>query len=214
MDTNKLPRTIRKILEYRRKARVEFMLSKIVNTGKMKVIDIGCGIDGRSFADFVPSDFRITGVDIIPAERVQHRHAHFTYVQRDAQDLSCFEDDEVDLAVSIGMLEHITEELAFNRIVHEIQRVAHQHIVVVPYKYCWIEPHYGIPFFPIWPYSIKLFMVKFFNLSDHRSYVVQDVDYIRNNYRWLSNSEYRIVFPDSTIFLLPTLETIAITKSS
>jgi ubiquinone/menaquinone biosynthesis C-methylase UbiE len=214
MNTDKLPSLIRKVLEYRRKSRVQFMLSKVVVTNNMKVIDIGCGVDGRSFDDYVPNAWEITGVDIQPEQRVHHRHPRFSYVQQDAQNLSRFRKDEFDLAVSVGMLEHITEESAFKRIVSEIRRVAKQYIVVVPYKYCWIEPHYGVPFFPLFPYSMKLAIVKALNLSNHRKFVTTDREYINKNYRWLSNSQYRQEFPDSKIYLLPTLETIAITRKS
>jgi hypothetical protein len=111
------------------------------------------------------------------------------------------------------MLEHITEEVAFKSIVSEIRRVAKQYIVIVPYKYCWIEPHYGVPFFPLFHYSVKLALVKALNLSNQRDIVRRDPDYINKNYRWLSNAEYRAEFPDSKIYLSPTLETIAIIRS-
>lgn len=212
MNTDKLPSVIRNVLAYRRKSRVDFMLSKVATVNKMKVIDVGCGSDGRSFDDYVPADWEITGVDIISAHKVRHQHPRFSYLQQDAQDLSRFKDYEFDLAVSIGMLEHVTEEPAFRRIVSEIRRVAKQYIVVVPYKYCWIEPHYGVPFFPLFPYSIKLSLVKTFNLSNQRDVIRQDPEYINKNYKWLSNAEYRVEFPDSTIYLSPTLETIAITR--
>ncbi|NQZ09070.1 MAG: class I SAM-dependent methyltransferase [Algicola sp.] len=213
MNTDKLPFIIRKLLNFRRKGRVNFMLSKIITKDKMNIIDIGCGIDGRSFDAHVPADWKITGVDILPVERVQHQHPNFTYLKQDAQDLSRFNNNEFDLAVSIGMLEHITEENAFKSVVSEIRRVSKQYIVVVPYKYCWIEPHYGIPFFPLLPYSVKLALIKAFNLSDHRKAVSLDPDYINKHFRWLSNAQYREEFPDSTIYLLPTLETIAITRT-
>jgi len=212
METDRLPSFIRKALAYRRRARVDFILSKVVTANNMKVIDIGCGVDGRSFEAYVPVDWEITGVDTIPAERVRHEHPRFSYLQQDARDLSRFQDHEFDLAVSIGMLEHITEESAFKRTVSEIGRIAKQYIVVVPYKYCWIEPHYGVPFFPLFPNSIRLALVKAFNLSDQRDVVGKDPEYINRNYRWLSNAEYRAEFPDSTIYLLPTLEMIAITR--
>lgn len=214
MNTDKLPSIIRKALAYRRRSRVDFMLSKVVVANNMTVIDIGCGIDGRSFDEYVPEDWEITGVDILPIERVHHKHPRFSYIQHDVQDLSRFKDHEFDLAVSIGMLEHITEEPVFKRIVSELRRVAKQYIVVVPYKYCWIEPHYGVPFFPLFPYSIKLAVVKALNLSNHREAVTRDPQYINKNYRWLSNAQYRLEFPDSTIHLLPTLEVIAITRKS
>lgn len=213
MNTDKLPSVIRKMLAFRRKGRVKFMLSKITTKEKMKIIDIGCGVDSRSFDVYVPPDWEITGVDIHPVEQVQHQHPNFIYLQQDAQDLSRFKDHEFDLAVSIGMLEHITEESVFKSIVSEIRRVAKQYIVVVPYKYCWIEPHYGVPFFPLLPYSAKRALVKAFNLSNQREVVRRDPDYINKNYRWLSNTEYREAFHDSIIYVLPTLETIAITRA-
>ena len=67
MNTDKLPSVIRKVLAYRRKSRVDFMLSKVVVANNMKVIDIGCGIDSRSFDAYVPENWEITGVDIFPA---------------------------------------------------------------------------------------------------------------------------------------------------
>lgn len=214
MITDNLPPLVRKILAHRRKARVDFILSKVSVSDNMKVIDIGCGIDGRSFEDYVPKNWNITGIDILPPNRVNHKHPNFSYMKKDAQDLSCFKDHEFDLAVSIGMLEHVTEDAVFNRIVSEIRRVAKQYIVVVPYRYCWVEPHYGVPFFPLFPYSMKLSVVKALNLSNHREEVKKDPEYINKNYRWLSNEQYRKKFPDSTIYLLPTLETIAITRNS
>ncbi len=85
MNRNELPSVIRKVLAYRRRSRVDFMLSKVVVANNMKVIDIGCGVDGRSFDDYVPEDWEITGVDILPIERVHHKHPRFSYIQQDAQ---------------------------------------------------------------------------------------------------------------------------------
>lgn len=211
MKTDKLPPFIRKLLAYRRKVRIDFALSKVFTKNDMNVIDIGCGIDGRSFDDYVPADWKITGIDIL-YEQLKHEHQNFRYIRQDAQDLTRFRTNEFDLAVSIGMLEHITDDLVFKCIVSEIKRVARQYIVVVPYKYCWVEPHYGVPFFPLFPYSMKLALIKILNLSNHRDTVKKDPQYINKNYRWLSNAEYRVVFPDSTIYLLPTLEMIAIIR--
>ena len=212
MLTDKLPDPVRRLLAHRRRRRVDFMLSKVAVKNGLKVIDIGCGIDGRSFDDHVPIDWEITGVDIEPPERVHHRHPGFTYLHQDAQDLSRFRDGEFDLAICIGMLEHITDESVFARIVGEMKRVARQYIAIVPYRYCWIEPHYGVPFFPLLPYSLKLALVRTLNLSNHREIVKRDPGYIRRNYRWLTNAQYHERFGDSSIYLTPTLETIAITR--
>lgn len=194
--------------------RINFMLSKVSTKHRMSVIDIGCGVDGRSFEDYIPANWHVTGVDIQPEECIHHTFQNFCYIRQDARDLSRFGDNEYDLAVSIGMLEHVVEKDAFRGIVSEIRRVAKQYIICVPYKYCWIEPHYGVPFFPILPDSAKAFLVKALNLSGHRDVLREEPDYILKNYQWLSNAEYRQHFPEATVYLTPTLETIAIIKKS
>ncbi|MEO8753724.1 MAG: class I SAM-dependent methyltransferase [Casimicrobiaceae bacterium] len=212
MDTSRLPSVIQDILSYRRKRRVAFMLSHVSTKEGMNVIDIGCGPNGRSFDDFVPADWSVTGVDILPAAEVHHAHPNFTYVERDAQHLDCFAAHAFDLAVSIGMLEHVTDEPSFNRVVSQIRRVAKQYVVVVPYRYGWIEPHFGVPWFALLPYAVQVALVKAFNLSNARESVQRDRDYLKKQFRWLSNAEYQAAFTDATIYVLPTCETIAITR--
>lgn len=194
----------------RRRLRIRHALSKIVMKEDMKIIDIGCGIDGRSFEDFLSPKLKIIGVDVHNKEGINHSHPNFTYVKGDAADLSQFGDKEFDLAVSIGMLEHITESSMFESVVSNIRRVGKQYIVIVPYKYAWIEPHYGFPFFAIIPYSIKLKLIKLLNLSNHRDAVKKDPEYVDKNFKWLSNSEYRAFFPESHVYIAPTLDTISI----
>ena len=82
----------------------------------------------------------------------------------------------------------------------------------MPYRYCWIEPHYGIPFFPIYPYSWKVFLIKTLNLSNQRGEVIKDYKFISKHYHWPSRRKLKEIFPDSKIYLCPTLETIAIIK--
>lgn len=179
----------------------------------MKVLDLGCGIDGRSFEDYVPSDWQITGIDILEPEKNKTNHPNFRYVQQNARDLSRFRNQEFDLTVSIGMLEHVTEETAYREIVAGILRVSRQYIVVVPYRYSWIEPHYVLPFFPIYPYGMKLALVKLLNLSGQRKVLREDPAYIKRYYVWRSNAEYAAAFPGSKVYMFPTLEQIAIVKS-
>lgn len=212
MRATELPNSIQQILRARRKLRINQALSKINTKPDMKIIDIGCGINGRSFEDFIPFSWNVIGVDLHDEECISHSHPNFKYVKGDAADLSQFDDKEFDLAISIGMLEHITEETVFKRVVSNIKRVGKQYIVIVPYKYCLVEPHYGVPFFPLFPYSVKLKIVKLFNLANHREVVKNDSSYIRKNFLWLSNSEYKKHFPESTIYIASTLDTIAITK--
>lgn len=213
MKSKQLPNFLQAILVMRRKARIKQALSKIAVKDDLSVLDIGCGIDGRSFQDFIPKSWSVTGVDQHDDAEIFQTHPNFKYVQGDAADLSEFKDLEFDLAISIGMLEHITEMEMFEKVVKNIRRVARQHIVIVPWKFALIEPHYGVPFFPIFPYRLKLFIIKLLNLSNHRQAVLDDPEYVNKHFMWLSNSEYKRYFPDSKICVAPTLDTIAIIKS-
>ena len=199
MNPRKLRPSIQKILAYRRKKRVSFLLSKVTTKPDMKILDLGCGPEGRSFEDFVSPDFRITGVDLLPLEKINIKHPNFTYVQQDAGDLSRFQDQEFDLLVSFGMLEHIIDNDKYHQVVSEIIRVAKQYIIVVPNRYAVIEPHYGFPFFPLYPYSVQSALVKIFNLSDARKDLKKDPDFIRKRCIWRSNSECKKDFPQEVM---------------
>lgn len=208
----KLPSVVKRALDWRRRHRVRFILSKVNTKPGMRILDIGCGIDGRSFDDHIPPDYRVCGVDVQDAIHIRHRNPNFRFMQADAQDLHEIGEASFDLCVSIGMLEHVTDERSFQRVATEIRRVAKQYVVVVPYRYAWLEPHYGMPFFPIWPERLQTAVVCALNLSGNRPLIAEDPDYIKHSTRWLSNDEYRRAFPDATIHLLPTLETIAIVR--
>lgn len=212
MYSDNFPKFIKSILRYRRKLRVLKALQKIDVFDNMNVLDIGCGPDGRSFEDFIPNTWKITGIDIKDEKFIKHSHPNFKYIKADATDLSFFGDKQFDLVVSIGMLEHVTNMPSFQKIVSNIHRVAQQYIVIVPWKNAFIEPHFGIPFFALFPHKFKIFLIKLLNLSNLKSYVMEDPGYLNDNYMWLSNKEYKKHFPGSKIYVSQTLDTIAIVK--
>jgi SAM-dependent methyltransferase len=180
----------------------------------MRVIDLGCGSEGRSTTALAPHTWEIVGLDRLPAAAVAHRHPRFTYKQGDATDLSAFGDGTFDLAISVGLLEHLTEPAAFAAAASEIQRVARQYALVVPFRYAWIEPHYFVPFFPVLPRRVQNGFVRLFNLYGQAARVRADPTFIERRVRWRSNAEYRAAFPGSRTLLTPTKETVAIVLSS
>lgn len=90
----------------------------------MKVLDVGCGIDGRSFSDHVDSSWLITGLDVHHPSRVRHEHPNFKYLPGDARNMQDLADKSFDLVVSFGMLEHITAPQDYEAVCRELQRVA------------------------------------------------------------------------------------------
>ena len=180
----------------------------------MSVLDVGCGHDGRSLEAFLPNDYQIVGVDLYDENEVKIDHPQFRYFKQDAQNLERFRDKEFDLAFSIGMMEHICDLMMLEKIACEIDRVSKQYIVVVPWKYTWVEPHFRFPFFQLLPSNLQRTLTVLLNLHNLREKISQDQAYIEKNYQWLSNREWRKIFVGSTIYLTPTLETIAIVKCS
>ena len=52
---------IRNVVASLRKARLDFMISIVITTDKMTIIDIGCGVVSRLFDAYVPANWEITG---------------------------------------------------------------------------------------------------------------------------------------------------------
>ena len=178
----------------------------------MRVLDVGCGLDGRSLENWLPDNFEIVGVDLYPESEVHIQHPNFRYYRRSAEDLSLFRDKSFDVAYSIGMMEHVCDADVLQRVAAEIDRVANQFVIVVPWRYAWLEPHFKFPFFQLLPGNVQNSLAKIFNLHGLRDCVRRDEGYIPKHYQWFTNARWKAIFPGSRAYLLPTLETIALVK--
>lgn len=213
MRSDRWPGPIRRVLKVRRRARFGFMLSHVETWPGMRVIDLGCGRNGRSTTDFAPESWEIVGVDLLASKHVAHRHPHFSYVRHDVADLAMFADGEFDLAISVGLLEHVTDPVVFGRTVAEVRRVARQYALVVPYRYCWLEPHFLVPLFPLLPQAVQNRLVRTFNLHGYGRAVRKDAGFIARRVRWRTNAEYRAAFPGARTRLTRTLDSVLIVKA-
>jgi len=200
------------ILEKRRIHRIKSVLGKVHTWPNMSILDVGSGPDGRSFADHVSGEYKITGIDLLEPSEVHIKHPQFKYHKLDAKDLSMFESKSFDLAISIGMMEHICNRELLEQMAKEIERVANQWIIIVPWKYCLIEPHFKFPFFPLFPERIQLALTQLFNLHDIGYAVKRDPSFIRKTFQWLSSKEWESIFKADCSYVLPTLDTLAIVK--
>jgi ubiquinone/menaquinone biosynthesis C-methylase UbiE len=200
-------------LTKRRQKRAEFVLSKVNVSHGMTILDVGCGPNGRSFEDFISKDIKITGIDILDETEVKTNNPSFKYLKQDAQDLKIFSDNEFELAVSFGMMEHICDHSVLSKMSSEISRVSKQWVIVVPWKCAFIEPHFKFPFFQLLPYSLKIFLTKILNLHNLKKKVELDYNYITKHYQWLTNSQWVSIFKGARCYVTPHLDTIAIVKT-
>jgi SAM-dependent methyltransferase len=152
-----------------------------------RVIELGCGAGHRSIADWNHEN-QIVGIDLVDPSRVAAAQPNFVYRQCDATDLSVFPDGSFDVALSIGMLEHIVPEERLRLAIRETQRVAQRYAFVVPHRYAFIEPHYQMPLFPIWPEALKD--------------VVRRRSRRRGTVTWPTAAEWRDLFGDPSLRIL------------
>ena len=188
------------------------MLDKVHVTPNMNVLDIGCGTDGRSLQDWIDPGYTITGIDLYAENQVNIKHPNFTYYQQDARDMSRFKDKEFDLAISIGMMEHIGHLPDLQKMASEINRVAKEYVIVVPWRYAIVEPHFKWPFFQLLPTEIQRQLVYKLNLHNLREKLTRDPLYISKHFLWLTADQWQHIWPDSTVHVF-NLENYVIVKS-
>jgi len=168
-------------------------ICKLLNiTPKKKILDIGCGREGKSFEIF-NNDNYIVGIDLFPKEELKFSKSNFSYIQCNANDLSIFRDWEFDVAVSIGMFEHIGNEIERKRICHEIMRVAKNVLIVIPHKYSFIEPHFKIPLFGAFNRNLQYFLIRQFKLHslNYRELSYENgLKKFKLSYHWLNSHEW------------------------
>jgi len=156
-----------------------------------KILDIGCG-EGLSFERFNKKN-KIVGLDTFLKPRIFQKN--FKYIKGDGVDLSFFKDKEFELVVCIGVLEHIFPFKKLERTAKEIQRVGKSYIIVIPHFYTFIEPHYQLPFWQLYPDKFKSFLIKHFNITwykRNRKGRFKKINYFKKK-KWLS------LFPQASI---------------
>jgi len=153
-----------------------------------RVLELGCGGGRRSIADWNHEN-PITGIDILPPGRVKADQPNFVYRRCDATDLSEFPDGSFDVAISVGMLEHIVPDERLAAAIRETRRVARRYVFVVPHRLAFIEPHYQMPFFPVWPARLQRSWIAWRGERDHPV-------------NWPTDAHWRELFHDPTLRLL------------
>jgi SAM-dependent methyltransferase len=158
-----------------------------------RIVDIGCGPGVRTIAAYNQTN-TIVGVDLLPPEKVKLTQANVQYVQGDATHLSVFRDNQFDVAFSIGLLEHIRPQDQLIAAIREMQRVAPRYIALVPHRYSFIEPHFQMPFFSVWPDGLKSAAIRRFRLGSQS----RQPDGAWQRINWLSGADWLKLFDDPT----------------
>jgi len=155
-----------------------------------RILDIGCG-EGLSFERFNKKN-KIVGLDTAKKQRIFQKN--FKYIKGDGSNLP-FKNKEFDLVICIGVLEHIFPFKKLKKAIKEIQRVGKSYLIVVPHMYTFIEPHYQLPFWQLYPDKLKSSLIKHFNITWYKKNSkgkFEKLNYFKKE-KWLS------LFPGASI---------------
>ena len=161
-----------------------------------RILDLGCGPGGRSIAAF-NSENEIVGVDLFDESGLQVKPPNFVYQKGDACNLVGIEDAAFDVAISVGMLEHIRPRDRLVSAIEETQRVARRYCFVVPHRYAFIEPHFYMPLFSIWPGWLRSALIKRFQLGTQKRQPSGRWQRIN----WLTRRQWSEVFDDRRLVI-------------
>jgi len=153
------------------------------------VLDVGCG-NGDSFETFNREN-EIVGLDLQAQPTIQQ--PNFRYVQGDARDMHCFADGQFDVAVAVGLLEHIPPE-DLQTVANEIRRVARRYALVIPHIWTLIEPHYRLPCWQFYPHAVKSFLVSHFSIGPYPKSPSGEYRYLN----YFTPGRWRALFPGSS----------------
>jgi ubiquinone/menaquinone biosynthesis C-methylase UbiE len=128
------------INRYFKKRRIKYISNILggIDNKDLKILDVGCG-NGRDFITYFKDnkDISFTGVDLKDRGL---RQKNFKLVKTDAKQLP-FKDNEFDIVISIGVLEHIVPIEKLCKVISEIDRVGKRYVVIVPCISTPYEPH-------------------------------------------------------------------------
>lgn len=122
------------------------------NPVPIKILEVGCAT-GKDFVRFFPGrkDLQITGIDLVDRGL---RQDNFTMIVGDGENIG-FPDKYFDIAITIGVLEHIRPFEKLAKVVSEIDRVSKTFVHLVPSIDSLIEPHLLTPLWHLRKHSSK-----------------------------------------------------------
>ncbi len=169
----------------------------------LKILDIGgtleFWVDSGFLADLLKNnDIYITILNITES---QSNHPNITTTVGDATNLRQFKDGEFDIVFSNSVIEHLFTYNNQILMAEEIKRIGKRYFIQTPNKYFPIEPHFQFPLFQFLPLSIKILMIRNFQLgwrkkAATKEQAVKTVTEIR----LLDNKEIQSLFPNSKIY--------------
>lgn len=189
------------------------VLSQNASNRKINILDLGGTLSywqSMHFRFFNSADFTLLNLNKID---VPDTYENVFSVTGDATDLSEYADKQFDLVFSNSVIEHVgggnfkmQKHMAF-----EMQRTGIHYYLQTPNKWFFMEPHFMLPFFQLFPLNVKAFLVRYFkagkkhakgmgfNSTDGWADNWEQAVKIASSVRLLTLKELKQLFPDAII---------------
>ena len=165
--------------------------------GPIRILDIG---GTHSFWDQMGFSSTCEGsITVLNLTKPMDSTPGFTSTVGDARDIQ-FGSMSFDVVFSNSVLEHVGEYEDQRRMAEEVKRVGKRFFIQTPNKNFPIEPHFLFPFFQFMPLSVRIWMVRHFNMGWYRRISdYQEARELVESVRMLEKRELIDLFPDATI---------------
>ncbi len=118
----------------------------------------------------------------------------------DGRAMTQFTDAQFDVVFSNSVIEHVGGIEDQRKMAAEMQRVGKRYFLQTPNRYFPIEPHFLFPFFQFLPFSVKVALIRRFNLGwFKRAPDRATAEAYASEIRLMNYRELRSLFPSATI---------------
>lgn len=182
-----------------RKKRVT-LLNKLISTVSKpcRILDVGgrqifwelMGFNGRDGVE----------INLYNIENIKVTLPNCKHILGDARDMNKFKDNEYDIVFSQSLIEHLGDYDNQRKVAKEIRRIGSRYYVQTPNYYFPIEPHFVFPFFQYFSPSVKVFLIRNFNVgAKDKIPELKEATHAASRIRLLCERELKELFPEANI---------------
>ncbi len=126
---------------------------------------------------------------------------NLSFIKRDVNEISIFDDDEYEVVYSNSLLEHLNNFDEQKKMAEEIRRIGKHYFVQTPNYYFPVEPHFLFPFFQFLPEDVQVRLLRNFNLGwFEKQKNDSQARELASSIRLLKRNELKEMFPDGKIY--------------
>jgi hypothetical protein len=175
------------------------LLDKVKSDKPLKILDLGGYERYWERMGYLGDDN--VHITLLNLEKEITKNQNFSSVAGDATNLHQFKDNEFDIVFSNSMIEHLFSRESQQKMADEARRVGKYYYIQTPNYYFPIEPHWLFPFFQFFPFSLRVFLTRKFNLGNigKRSKKEDAIDIV-NEIKLLTESDMKKLFPDGKVY--------------